>query len=73
MLVEAIGVCTTGINAVVMWFGQILNAIPFSWPLILTFIVVTIAVCRLLRPLIGNFVGGHSDSGLDKEDYKRHE
>ena len=67
MLAEAIGVCTTGINAVIQLFGQILNAIPFSWPLILTLIVVTIAVGRLLRPLIGNFVGGFSDSGPDKE------
>lgn len=67
MLFEAVGVCTTGINAAVQWFGQILNAIPFSWPLILTLIIVTIAVGRLLRPLIGNFVGGFSDSGLDKE------
>lgn len=67
MLAEAIGLCTTGITAVLTWFGQILNAIPFSWPLILTLIVVTIATGRLLLPLIGNFVGGYSDSALDKE------
>lgn len=58
MLIDALNICITGINAVFGWFSRLMDAIPGAFNFILAMIGVFTVYRILLVPILGIHIGG---------------